>query len=296
MPKASGDPFLPTLQKLMVLREVVERQSLTQAARELGVSQPAVSGHLNDLQRYFGAPLMERQGRGVIVTEAGKAVYAYALEILAATDQVRDAVRLTSAAAAGSATVGATETPATYWLPQRLASFRNRHPRTELSVHVGTAPEMWERTRHGTVDFAIVGGPQPPDDLRVVVYSEEPLALVCAPDDRLAGRRVERAALRSRRLVSVTRRQGADRITAYGLSPAHVVMRLANSEGVKYAVRTGLGVAIMYRCAVERELEEGSLAEIEVAGVSPSRLFYLVSSPRKRLSAMQHSLLNYLLR
>lgn len=286
-----------TLHKLRVFRKVVDRQSLTLAAQELFVSQPVVSAHVRDLENFFGSRLLYQHGRRMLLTEAGAAVYQYVLDVLHSTTDTRSIVRLLDCAEAGSAAIGASETPGAYRLPQRLTQFKMLLPRSEISLDIGAAGEICEATKHGHYDFAVVAGPEPAGDLHVELFSQEPMALVCAPNYIIAGQRVvNKGVLAHHPFVSLARRSNSsdDRLQELGVENPNIVMRLGNVEGLKEAVRGGLGLAVMFRCSVANELASGVLTELQVDGVSEVRPFYLVYNQRKRFSPMQSRLLDFL--
>lgn len=285
-----------TLHKLQVFREVVRCQSLTRAAEELYVSQPVVSAHVRDLEVYFGARLLHQHGRRMLPSEAGKAVYDYAVEVLQATEDARGIVRLLESAEAGSAVIGSTETPGAYLLPERLVRFKLDNPLAGITMDVASASEIWAQTFEGNLDFSIVAGPEPPSDLHSEVFSLEPLVLVCRSGHPLLGRLpISQEDLLNEPFVSLVRRRAYDeRLQELGVSDQSIVMRLGNVEGLKQAVAQGVGLAIAFRCAVERELAAGTLATLRVRGVSQSRPFYLVYSRRKQFSPLQLRLLDFL--
>lgn len=286
----------PTLHKLRIFREVVERQSLTLAAQELFVSQPVVSGHVRDLEEFFGAQLFYQQGRRMLLNEAGKVVFDWALEVLRATDDTKNMVRLMNSADAGSVAVGATESPGAYMLPERLADFKLRHPDARISLDVGAAVDVCEHTKQGRYDFSIVAGSEPPPPLRSEVFSYEPTLLICSPRHPLARRRtIDKEDLRDVPFVSISRRLAFDdRLGSLGVEEPNIILRLGNVEGLKQAVASGLGMAVVFKCSVDREIEAGTLTQLRVRGFSEARPFYLVHNPRKRFSPLQLQLIAFL--
>jgi DNA-binding transcriptional LysR family regulator len=292
------EPMEPplTLHKLRVFREVVARQSLTLAAQELFVSQPVVSAHVRDLEQYFGARLLRQEGRRMLLNEAGRAVYEYAVEVLRATEDTRSIVRLLESAEAGAVAVGSTETTGTYLLPSRLTYFKRRHPRAAITLGSGSAFEIWEDTKHGLYDFSIVAGAPPPSDLHVEVFSREAMAVVANPSHPLTAlRRIRKSDLRAYSFVSLARRPPTDdRLQELGLTDPTISMRLGNVEGLKEAVAAGLGLAVLFRLSAKSEVDAGTLVELHIEGVRMTRPFYLIYSMRKRFSPLQLRLLDSL--
>ncbi len=285
-----------TLHKLRVFQMVVEKQSLTLAANELMVSQPVVSDHIRDVEAFFGGRLLYQQGRRMLLNEAGQCVYAYVMDVLRSTEDTRSMVRLLETAEAGRAAIGASETPGAYRLPEQLIAFKLRYPKAEISLDIGSAYDIWDHIKHGVFDFAVVAGPEPPSELASEIYSREPIIVISSPAHPLARRTwVARSDLSDEPFVSITRRRSFDdRLRSLGLENPNIVMRVGNVEGLKHAVTSGLGLAVVFRCSVQRELASGELAELHVQGFADARPFYLVHSPRKRFSPLQIRLLNFL--
>jgi DNA-binding transcriptional LysR family regulator len=287
-----------TLHKLQVLREVVKAQSLTVAAQSFSVTQPVISDHIKDLEHYFGAKLLYQQGRRMLLTEAGSVVHDWAVEVLRSAENARGIVRLISSADAGSAAVGASETPGGYMLADRLTQFKLCHPAAKVSLDVGAAYEVWEQTKSGVFDFAIVAGPEPPVALHTDIFCVEPIVVVAGPGHPLAQRdMLDLADLCDASFVSISRRAAHDdRLHSLGIDKPNIILRVGNDEGLKQAVGAGLGIAVAFRCCVARELATGALRELKVCGFAETRPFYLIYSPRKRFSPLQLELIDFLRR
>lgn len=282
------DTKMISLRKLELFAQVARVGSITMVARELGISQPAVSAQIRELERVFDAELLYRDGKRMRLSEAGEIVYRYATTMGVATQDAIDQVHSLEAAESGSVAVGATQSPGKYMLPEILVRFKVMHPASHLTLLVSGAEDIWEKIRHGQLDMGVVAGPEPPRDLNVAAFCEEELIIICAADSTLAGATVSRTRLEDVPVISGTRRIWIeDRHRAFGLDQANIVIHMGDDEGIKCAVRSGLGVAMMYRCAVMGDIREGKLAEVMVDGVKETRSFYRLVSPYKHLSPIQ---------
>ncbi|MGH9088875.1 MAG: LysR family transcriptional regulator [Acidimicrobiales bacterium] len=285
-----------SVNKLRAFKEVADRRSITEAARVLEISQPVASVHVRDVEQYFGTKLLYQDGRRMLLTETGELVYEHVNGMLAALEGAHDDVRSLDSGHAGSASIGATETPGSYRLPAKLIAFHLTHPKTQIVLHIGVASEVCDQTRNGLFDFSVVAGPAPPRDLQVATYSEERLVLVCSPEHRLAGRTVDKTDLVGQHLVTASRRSRTDdRLHTFGLENATVAIEMGSTEGLKLAVQRQLGIAVLFACSVEQELAAGTLAAVHVCGANEQRPFYLISHGRKRYSPLQQRLVDFLL-
>jgi len=286
--------------KLRVLCEVVERQSLTLAAQQLTVSQPVVSAHMRDLETFFGAKLLFQQGRRMLPTEAGQVVYQYALDLLRQTEETVKAVHALEVGDAGRIVVGANMGPGTYTLPPRLTAFRRRHPLVDISLLISDSTTVCQQTQRGTYDFAVIAVLDPPPGLHAEVLSQEPLVLFAHPSHPLASHRtVKLQALEALDFVCSptgdTRRRVIDtRLHELGLVNRRLVMTLGHPEAIKQAVRDGVGVAMLYRSSVQRDLDSGDLIEVSIEGHQFTHPFYLIHSHNKHFSPVQTAMLDFL--
>lgn len=291
-----------SLHKLRVYREVVERQSLTLAAQQLIVSQPVVSAHVRDLEAFCGARLLHQQGRRMLPTEAGEAVYRYAIEVLRATEETVSLVRALETGVAGRIAVGANMAPGTYRLPTQLTAFKLRHPKVEIDLLMSDSANVYEQTHRGENDFAVVAALEPPVGLHAEVLSQESLVICASPDHPLAGTGpVSLEALAQQKFVCAPFGQGRSQLMdskfrELGLPNRRLEMTIGHPEGIKRAVRDGIGIALLFRCSLEQELCSGELVELPIAGRVLSHPFYLIHNARKRFSPAQQQLLDFLRR
>ncbi len=291
-----------SLHKLRVLREVAEKQSVTLAAKALFVTQPVVSSHIRDLERFFGAKLFIRSGRRMLLTEAGRSVFAYSRELARFTAETLTVVRLHEQGDTGRVVLGASETPGCYLLPVWLGDFRLANPGAEITMDVLGADEIGERTSQGHYDFGVVGPMVSGEsrDVRLDLLYEEPLVIICAPRHALAHRpAVGPAELATQFFVTHSDRPDdwlQRRLRLFGFEAPPISLSVGTSEAMKRAVRTGVGIAAVYQCTVEQELGRGELVEVSVSGSRPTRPFWLVHARSKRFSPLQARLLRYLRR
>lgn len=233
----------------------------------------------------------------MLPTEAGATVYGYAVVIARATAEAHRAVRLQTAGEGGHVSVGASETPGGYMLPQRLSAFKKVYPEVTIALSVGSSEEACARTEDGASDFAVVAGPSLPTNLHTEVLSFEPMVLIAAPDHPLAARAsIDPSELQRHEFVSLVGRAALadDRLAGFGIERPRISIVMGNIEGLKHAVSATMGLGVVFRCSVENELKVGDLVELRPHVVSVVRPFYLVYHARKYFSPVQEKLLSYL--
>ena len=271
-----------TLTQLVAFLTVVRRGSVTAAATELVVTQPSVSAAVSALERELGVRLTERAGRTLRPTAAGEAFVPYARDVLGLLEQGGRAAREAHADERRTLRISAVTTAGEYLVPQLIQAFCERHPDLDVSLDVGNREVVFSRLLDHTVDVAVTG--RIPDDDRLTGYdfADNEILLVTAPADPLAKRRwvaVEELGGRPwllREPGSGTRTLCEEYLASRGLEPS--ILTLGSNGAIKQAARSGLGVALQARAAVELELELGLLGTISPRGGLPRRRWHVVRS------------------
>ena len=168
------------LQQLAYVRALERSGTLTEAARRLQVSQPALSQSLSQLERRLGVPLLERDGRRRQLTEAGREVARFAGETLARAGALRDWLDAYTEGREGTLRVGMIDAASLYALPAAIRAFRATHPEVQLELVVDRSGVLLERLARFELDLAFVVGPVAPEFDAVEVLSE-PLYLYAPP-------------------------------------------------------------------------------------------------------------------
>ena len=168
------------MQQLAYLQAVERWGSLTEAARRLGVTQPALSQAIAQLERRLGTPLLERAGRGRRLTEAGIEVARFASEVLGRATELREWLQEYEAGAGGVLRVGMIDAASLYVLPETVRAFRAASPGVEVRLAVDRSAVLLERLARFELDVAFVVGP-PPEGYRSTEVLSEPLYVYAPP-------------------------------------------------------------------------------------------------------------------
>jgi DNA-binding transcriptional LysR family regulator len=271
---------------------VVERKSFSRAAEQLGLTQPAVSLQIRSLEKRFGRQLLDRSGRSVEPTEAGRRLYRRAQRLLALEEQlVEEVVAETDGELRGTVEIGASTGPGGGVVPLLLCEFQLRNPEVEISLSVFDTQRVVELVADRELELGVVGAAR---RHRSVVFDplfRDEVVLVCAPGHRFAGKKLSLEQLRDEPLIVMQEGAGVRQVIEDELRQAGVRLRdfdvrleLGLQESVKSAVAAGYGVSFISRSAVEAELAAGTLAAAQVEGVEPSREISLVRSSGRPLT------------
>ena len=286
----------PSLHALALFAGVVEHGTMTAAAEAEGISQPAISAQVQALTRYYGTPLFARAGRGVVPTEAGRFVTAYAQRVLALVDELGRLVADLEGLATGRLVIGASSTVGEQLLPAHLGRFHTAHPGVELEVRIGNSDEITSLVVERALDFAFVG--QRPSDPKLVaepVFADEVVAFVAPGDPLLREAPLVAASLSGRQFVlrergSATRDLALRCLGEAGCAPGHVI-ELGSNEAVKRAVEARLGIGLLSTHAIEAERLAGLLEDLPLAAWSCKRSFWFIRRNDRVLTRAEEAFL-----
>jgi DNA-binding transcriptional LysR family regulator len=268
-----------TLTQLRSFLAVFRTGSVTAAADELIVTQPSVSAAVTALSRELGVGLTERVGRSIRPSPAGEAFAPYAADVIGLLEQGGRAAREAAEAADKELRIGAVTTAGEHIVPPLIEAFSASHPEIALSVDVGNRERVFERVRSHRTDVAI-GGRPPSEGVVGEPFLDNPIVLITASDDPLAGKDsvpIEELGDRPwllREEGSGTRMMTEEFLAAHELRPT--ILTLGSNGAIKQAARAGLGVSLQSRLATELELDLGLLATIEAGVPLPQRHWYLL--------------------
>lgn len=277
-----------TLRQLRVFGAVARNLSFTGAAKELHLTQPAVSMQVKELEAACGAPLFERIGRGIHLTEAGGELAACAAGIAEQLRQTEERLDALRGLKKGLLRLGAVST-AKYFAPALLAAFKRAHPDVTVRFTVGNREEMIESLAANDADLVIMGRPPRELDTVAEAFATNPLVIVAAPDHPLAKRR----RIPLRRLAEETfliRERGSgtraamERVFKDRAVPYRAGMEVASNETIKQAVIAGMGIAFLSAHTMALELRARKLVVLDVAGLPIVRQWFVIHLKTKRLA------------
>lgn len=260
------------LRHLKTFLAVADALSFTQAARELGYVQSAVTAHVKGLEAELGVRLFDRLGRKIALTDAGRRLRPYARTIAEMVEEAGETVTSGDGEPVGSVVISAPEMLCAYRLPPVLKQFRARYPRVRLTFRptsTGALDAGLERQlTSGEVDLAfVIDEPIEAGEMQAEPLAEEPLILVAPPGHALAQRdRVGPADLGGEHLLLTDKGCGYRAVFERGLSQAgerpRAFTEFASGEAIKQCVMADMGIAVLAKVSVVKEIEEGKLVEL----------------------------------
>ena len=258
--------------RLQVFYSVARHLSFTKAAEALHMTQPAVTFQVRQLEEQFNTRLFDRTHNRINLTEAGDRVYHYAKQIFELYARMEGEIRELTGEVSGVVIIGASTTIAEYMLPPLLGAFKRKFPDVIIRLRVSNTDGIVAMVEDNEIDLGVVEAPVPNKSLVVEVCRIDQLVAVLPPEHELAGRAslpvadVLKFPFIAREEGSGTREVTFDYLRGAGLDPADltVVMELGSPESIKGAIEAGMGISILSRSTIGKELELRTLTCVEL--------------------------------
>jgi DNA-binding transcriptional LysR family regulator len=262
---------------------VVERKSFSQAAERLGVTQPAVSLQIRSLEQRLGRQLLDRSGRRVEPTEAGRRLYASAQRVLAAEEHLLEELDADDEGAiTGTLELGASTGPGGTVVPLLLCEFQEQHSDVGVRLTVSDTQTVVDRVAGRELELGIVGAGRRHRGVGFEPFFSDEVVLACPADHRFAGKTVSLDDLKGEKLIVMQDGAGVRQVIEDELRKAGMRLRdldvrleLGLQESVRSAVLAGHGIAFISRLAIEADLAAGRVATARVRGLDPVREIFL---------------------
>lgn len=281
-------------QHLLVFITVVERQNFSRDAEELLMTQPAVSQYIRTFEENIGTRLLERTSKYVRLTKAGEIVYHHAKKIVGLYTRMQTLVDDLINHASGSLSIGASFTFGEYVLPYIIAKMQEYNPAIHPTVKIGNTEEIAGYMMRHQLDVGIIEGNfKKEHQMHVEDFAEDYMVVVASPQHPLVikGETVKMIDLEQERWVlreiGSGTREAADKVfERHNMSP-NLTMSFGSTQAIKEAVSAGLGLSLLSRWVIQRELRYGDLQIIDVNGLPFTRNFSIVTTSPFQTKAQQ---------
>ena len=256
--------------RLQVFHTVAKVMSFTKAAETLHMTQPAVTFQVKQLEDFFNTRLFDRTHNKITLTDAGKVVYDYSDQILELYEKMNSDVREMTGEVTGTLVIGASTTIAEYMLPSLLGAFKKQYDDVNIRLQVGNTDAIVSMVENNMIDLGLVEAPVHNKNLEVDVCRVDEMQLICPKSHPLA-KRDKVTVEEFRKYGYITREEGSGSRTVIDsyireqsltYSDLKVVMELGSPEAVKMAVESDVGIAIVSRTTLAKELKLDTLVAI----------------------------------
>jgi DNA-binding transcriptional LysR family regulator len=282
-PGAEGMPDV-NITQLRTFLAVIDHGSFSDAAKVLGISQPAVTMQLQTLEADLGVTLLDRRYRRIDLTESGRLLEPHARRTLAEVDSARDELAQLSGDVGGQLEIAASTTPGVYVIPRLLGAFLSANPAVSVTVTVHDTADVIAAVEEGRAQIGVVGAVVKGAKVAFKEFAEDELIAICPPSSPFAAKRgVKLSALADADWVAREPGSGTGvmverELAAAGVDPTRlrVVAQLGTGEAIVSAIEGGLGIAMVSLLVAEKALAQGTVARIDLAGARLRRPLYVV--------------------
>jgi DNA-binding transcriptional LysR family regulator len=256
--------------RLQVFHTVGKLLSFTKAAEQLFMTQPAVTFQVKQLEEHFNTRLFERSHGKIALTPAGRLVMGYAERILDLSEEMETRVGELTGAVSGPLLLGASTTIAEFYLPQVLGEFKALHPQVQTHMTVGNSDTIANRVADYSLDVGLIESPSHVSALQTEKCCDDELVVICSPRHKLAQQKgvtpnqLVGEPYVSREIGSGTREFADNYLRQCQVAPEdlNIVMELGSPEAIRGVVETGIGVSIVSRATIIKELKLGLLTAV----------------------------------
>ena len=288
------------LHQLNIFSEVYRLRSFTRAAAVLRMSQPTISEQIKNLEKELSCRLFDRLGRSIIPTPSAELLFPRAQRLIDDANSLQEDLVRTREEIAGEILIGASTIPGTYIIPRMIVDFRRIHPEVTFKVVIDDTSRIARMILDHEIFCGLVGACDNSNRLTYTTLLHDELILVGSPGV-FPGREIKPEQLADlpflfREEGSGTRKIMSEHFAARAirLSNLDAVATLGSTASVKEAACQGIGLTVLSRLAVTRELESGVLHEITVRGLTMRRDFYLVRHSQRTLPPQYQTFCSYL--
>lgn len=281
--------FTMDLRHLETFVKIAELNSFTKAAEELYITQPTVSKQITDLETYFGVKLIDRTKRRVALTRAGEVLLKYGKEFMVLRKETIDTMEAFKGLKKGVIIVGASTIPGIYILPHILNTFRQQYSGIQVKLVVSDSKDIMDKMEQGQIDVGFVGARDNSKKLEFRKFFEDTIVII-APSGyppSIAMENIAEYPFIMREQGSGTRNFFHSALKKAGINPVsdlQVVAELTDTEAIKEAVKSGMGISCVSKMAVNGALSQGHMIVMEVTGMEDlKRSFFLVNRKGKSL-------------
>lgn len=288
------------LKQLEAFARVAETKSFSEAAKRLYLTQPTVSAHVSALEKELGVCLLLRTTKEVSLTEEGKALYGYAVQMLDLEQEIREHFGRRKSGKS-VLRIAASTIPSQYLLPEIMVRFRERYPGVRLSVAETDSAGVVGRIVSGEADIGFAGTVMEQKHCVYIPFYQDELVVIApgegAGEPESAGETagwIRRMPVILREEGSGTRKEAQRLLRQLGieLSELNIAASIENQETIKRSVRNGMGISILSRLAAEDEIKSGVLRAVPLGETGGKRNINLVFDRRFVHSAEAKALID----
>ena len=291
------------LKQLEVFVAVVKHQSFSKASRELFLTQPTVSAHIQNLENELETVLVNRSNKTITLTESGKILYEHAIYILNNCKKAIYDIKEYSGKIEGLIDIACSSIPETYLLPGFMKSFSNTYPDVKFSISHYDSRFAISEILDERISFGFVGSKISNPQIKYVNLIDDNLVLITPPDLEIENKNGEIDVSALYDFNFIMRKEGSGtrdlifktlKKAGFSTAKLNILAHVESNESIKEMVRQGLGVSFISQISAEEYINSGKLKSYKIKGIDFARKFYFIYSKKKTFTPLENKFLNEL--
>lgn len=272
------------LDYLKVFHVVANNKSFSKTARELHLAQSTVSLQIKQLEEYWDCQLFDRTTKKITLTSAGEILYNQVDKFTALINETEQALQQLKGIVDGDLKIGASLTIGEYFLPYTIATFHKLYPNINLSIEIDNSTEIIKKLENRDINIGFIESSISYQAFKQIPFIKDELTILCSPSlissisEEITIEELLSLPFIMREAGSGTRQVIEEALRKNNIDPRqlNVVMEFEHIESIKSAVEAGLGISILSKSAVRKELQLNILHEIQIKELDLYRNFYIV--------------------
>jgi DNA-binding transcriptional LysR family regulator len=280
-------------------------KSFSKAAENLYLTQPTVTSHIQNLENELGTILINRQCKNLSLTEAGRILYKYAINILNMRDMAQFDLGVHKGKIQGHLKISSSSIPKQYVLPKILKDFTQEYPDVTFTITSNDSRNVIENILEGNTDFGIVGAMYESKHLEYIELLKDDLVVVVPNTEKYiynSYEMLDKDFLLNEKIIFREKGSGTRLLIEKALKENNVsidslniIAYVGNTETIKKFIEEGIGISIISERAVKKEIELGIFKPYLIKGFDLSRKFYFVYHKTRQLSPLSNAFRDFII-
>jgi len=287
------------LRSLKIFKEVCETKNMTKAAKNLYMTQPAVSQTISNLEDELGVKLFERIKNHLELTYSGRVLSNYSKKITRMVDESEDILNQIANLKKGKLRIGASMTIGTYLMPKLINEFKNEHAELKMPLLINNTDHIVDHILNNDLDIGFVEGPFNSTEITTNFFMKDELTLIASPDYfSKPPNSIKLEDITGEKFILREEGSGTRDIAKQKLDEKKINYKikhiLNNFEAIKKAIIANMGISILPKLAVKEEIKRGKLVEIKINDLKITREFRIIYHTDKYQSPFFMHFMNFL--
>lgn len=292
------------LRQLETFIKVVDLKSFSGAAEKLHITQPTVTNHIQNLEKELDTILINRSGKNISLTEAGRLLYKYAIHIVNSCEMAKFDLAAYKGRIEGHLSIYSSSVPRKYVLPHIINKFLEQYPDVSFTLDDNDSENVIQNILEGETDFGIVGAKYPSKKLNYIELMEDRLLLITPNNSiytepnysSLPMDKIVKGRFLFREEGSGTRKLLDNRLKKHRVDNLNIIAYIKDTETIKELVSLGVGLSFLSEKAIVDDVKSGKYKAYYIDKIDLNRKFYFVYHNNRQLSPLNETFKTFILK